>query len=203
MIAKLTGILDSTGEDWVILDVNGVGYLVSCSGQSLRRLPAIGQRLSLLIEPVMRNEQLHLYGFMEASEQDWFRLLLTVQGVGAKVGLSILTALTPNEIAQAIINEDKTSMMRADGVGGKLASRLISELKDKVNTLAVTTSPSTVIPFKSTMNDAVSALVNLGYRRHEAIEAVAKSNAQEGSNASAETLIRTSLQLLSQEVNHA
>jgi len=200
MIAKLTGVLDSTGDDSIILDVSGVGYLVFCSGHSLRRLPAVGQQLSLLIEPLVRNEQLQLYGFIETSERDWFRLLLTVQGVGAKVALAILTGLIPDEIIQAIASQDRTMITRADGVGPKLAGRIVSELKDKISPFTVATS-STVIPLKSTMNDAVSALINLGYRRSEAVEAVAKSQYQHDGTASAETLIRSSLQLLSQEAN--
>ena len=117
MIAKLKGLIDSTGEDWVVIDVNGVGYLVFCSGKTLSKLPGMGQATSLLIETHVREDHIHLYGFADAPERDWFKMLTTVQGVGAKVGLAILSALSSDEIVHAIAAQDAKTLTRANGVG--------------------------------------------------------------------------------------
>ena len=131
MIAKLTGVVDSTGDGWAVIDVSGVGYRVFCSAPTLGRLRT-GEAASLLIETHMREDHIHLYGFIDASECDWFRLLTTVQGVGAKVGLAILSALGADDLARALVSGDRAAVTRANGVGAKLATRILSELKDKV-----------------------------------------------------------------------
>jgi Holliday junction DNA helicase RuvA len=202
MIAKLTGFVDSTDLDSLIVDVHGVGYLVYASARTLNKLPPLGNRVTLRIEEVLRNEQTHLFGFFDTEEQDWFRLLTTVQGVGAKVALAILSALSPEELTAALATQDKTAITRAEGVGPKLASRIIAELKDKVPTLAIAvpTTTTQLSSLHSGMSEATSALVNLGYRRSEAVEAVAKSIHQEGPEVSTETLIRQALSFLSQSV---
>ena len=206
MFAKLTGLVDTVGDDWIILDVQGVGYQVLVSAKTLSRLPEVGQRTSLLTELLIRNELPALIGFADAHEQACFQKLVTVQGVGAKVALAILSALTPDELALAIYNQDKAQISRADGVGPKLAARLLTELKDKVIlpeavSLGVTTAM--VAGKGSSVNDVFSALENLGYRRSEAAAAVSKAIEQHGSDADAGTLIRVSLSLLSQKITGA
>lgn len=188
MIAKLKGILDSIGEDWVILDVNGVGYLVHCSSRTLSRL-VMGEAVTLSIETQVREDAITLYGFLTASEKAFFRLLTTVQGVGSKVGLSILSVAQPEQLAQALAAQDKAVFTRAVGVGPKLAARIVSELKDKAASLVLGGGATmSVAPVKGEMalppvvpdagdtsgvvEDAVSALVNLGYGRSEAFSAV-------------------------------
>jgi Holliday junction DNA helicase RuvA len=179
MIAKLTGKLDSTGTDWAIVDVNGVGYLASCSRRTLTSLGAIGSPVRLLIEVRVRDELPYLYGFADAGERDWFRLLTTVQGVGAKVALSILSVLPPEKLLLAIAAQDRAAITQADGVGPKLATRLLSELKDKAGGIGI--DPSFTLPSSQPSGagggltaDAVSALVNLGYGRSDALATVAK-----------------------------
>ncbi len=177
MIAKLTGMVDSFGADWVIVDVNGVGYLVSCSRRTLSALGPVGSPARILTEVRVRDELPYLYGFADAGERDWFRLLNTVQGVGAKVALSILSVLPPEKLTLAIAAQDKAALGQADGVGPKLATRLLSELKDKTGSLGLTTAmdaPSGVQEAGGLTGDAVSALVNLGYGRSEALATVAK-----------------------------
>lgn len=203
MIAKLRGTVDGLGEDWVIIDVAGVGYLVFCSAQTLRALGGIGQEASLSIETHVREDHIHLYGFADASEKEWFGLLTTVQGVGAKVCLALLSALSPADISDAILSGDKAMLTQAQGVGPRLAARIIGELKDKADQFAVvrhvdfgngTAAPaagSGVVP------DAVSALVNLGYRRHDALGAVSQAAQQLGADASVEALVKAGLQELS------
>ena len=132
MIAKLTGVIDTSGEDWLIIDVAGVGYLVFCSSRTLGQLTSMNGPVSVLIETHVREDHIHLYGFADAGERDSYKLITTVQGVGAKVGLAILSALSPEELAQAIAAGDKAAVTRAPGVGPKLATRIISELKDKM-----------------------------------------------------------------------
>lgn len=206
MIAKLSGLLDSTGADWLIVDVGGVGYQVFASGRALSQLPPIGQKCSLLIEALVRNEQTQLFGFAQEVERAWFRLLLGIQGVGAKVALALLTALSPDELHRAILTQDQTMITRADGIGPKLAGRIVAELKGKLGDLdfgisAVTSEINASIPsIASGMSEAISALTNLGYRRPEAVEAVAKSSQILGPGASTETLIRQGLNLLSQSL---
>ena len=195
MIGKLTGIVDSTGDDWAILDVGGVGYLVFCSGRSLGLLPAPGGAAMLWIETHVREDHIHLFGFAETAERDWFRLLNSVQGVGAKMALAILSVLPPAELVRAIAAQDKASLSRANGVGPKLAGRIASELKDKAGAMAF--GPATAVNGAKAggevSEDAVSALVNLGYRRAEAFAAVAKASGDLGAKASVESLIKAGL----------
>ena len=206
MIAKLRGILDSTGEDWAILDVGGVGYLVYCSARTLARLPEPGSAVALEIETHVREDHIHLYGFSGPSERAWFRLLTTVQGVGARVAMAVQGVLGPDELAQAVAMGDRAGLTRAPGVGPKLAQRIVSELKDKAGNIALGAGPITPAAAvngggKSSggaVEDAVSALVNLGYRRAEAYGAVAKAARDQGDNASLDGLIRAGLKELSQ-----
>jgi holliday junction DNA helicase RuvA len=197
MIAKLTGLLDQAGSDSAVIDVGGVGYLVFCSARSLGRMPAKGAPVSLLIETHVREDHIHLYGFAEPAERDWFRLLTTVQGVGAKLALGLLGVLSPDELMRAIAAADKASLARAPGVGQKLAQRIATELKDKVR--AVSLGPAAVeLPERGSEADAVSALVNLGYRRAEAFDAVIEAARRLGASAPVDALIRAGLKELSQ-----
>ncbi len=199
MIAKLTGAIDSAGSDSAIVDVNGVGYLVFCSARTLGKLPAKGAPVSLLIETHVREDHIHLYGFADTSEREWFRLLTTVQGVGAKLGLAILGALSPDDLARAIASGDKASLSRPSGVGPKLAARIASELKDKVKNMALGPIAADLPAGEgtnATIADAVSALVNLGYRRPEAIDAVTAVARRLGDDAAVGALIRAGLQEL-------
>jgi Holliday junction DNA helicase RuvA len=197
MIAKLTGLLDQQSADSAIVDVGGVGYLVFCSQRTLGRLPAKGAPVSLLIETHVREDHIHLYGFAETSERDWFRLLTTVQGVGAKLALALLGVLGPDDLARAIAAADKASLSRAPGVGQKLASRIASELKDKVGAVALGPATSEA-PARGAAADAVSALINLGYRRAEALGAVGEAARRMGEGAPIDALIRAGLKELSQ-----
>jgi holliday junction DNA helicase RuvA len=181
MIAKLKGIIDSVGDDWVIVDVQGVGYQLSCSGQTLSRLDRPGTAAAFHTEMRMRDEIPHLYGFVERVELEWFRTLTTVQGVGAKVALAILSVLTPDALAMALAAGDKAALSRADGVGPKLAARIAAELKDKAQTQSlriVVGRPDAKAPQTAAAPqpnaEAVSALVNLGYGRADAFAAVIK-----------------------------
>ncbi|MGE5538091.1 MAG: Holliday junction branch migration protein RuvA [Gemmatimonas sp.] len=202
MIAKLTGIVDSIGDGYVVLDVAGVGYLVFCASRTLSRLPARGGSASLLVETHVREDHIHLYGFADDAERAWFRLLTTVQGVGAKIGLAILSVLGPDELARAIAAQDKTSVARANGVGAKLAQRIVSELKDKVPGFeGIAPAEATVsdgAPSSTgAASDAVSALVNLGYRRLDAFGAVVSAQKALGPEAAVADLIRAGLRELS------
>lgn len=143
MIAKLKGLVDSVGDDSAVIDVNGVGYLVFCSGRTLGRL-AVGEAAALAVETHVREDHIHLYGFTDATEREWFRLLTTVQGVGARVGLAILTVMTPLDLSQAIAAGDKAPLTRAAGVGPKLAGRIVSELKEKVAAMPVSSRGAAV-----------------------------------------------------------
>jgi Holliday junction DNA helicase RuvA len=202
MIAKLTGILDHIGPDGAIVDVGGVGYLVFASSRTLGQLE-LGAVARLFIETHVREDHIHLYGFVDAAERDWFRLLTTVQGVGAKVALAILSAVAPNELTLAIVAQDRTTLARADGVGPKLAARIVNELRDKVGGLALvaTNAAAPIAPAANehgATGDAVSALVNLGYRRVEAFGAVAAASRRLGGDAKVDALIRAGLQELAQ-----
>ncbi len=201
MIAKLTGILDSIGDDWAVIDVGGVGYLVFCSTRTLAQLPGTGEAVSFVIETHIREDHIHLYGFLDQAEREWFRLLTTVQGVGARVGLGIQSVLGPKELTDAILSQEKGMITRAPGVGPKLATRLLTELKDKVGGIAsaapamagaVTANDAD----RAAMEDAVSALVNLGYRRGDAFGAVNGAMRSIGENAGVEDLIRAGLKEL-------
>lgn len=198
MIAKLSGLIDTISETSLILDVKGVGYLVSCSSRTLGTIGHTGEHATLYIETIMRAESLHLYGFKDRAEQDCFRLLTTVQGVGTRMGLALLSALSPTDIYQAIAAQDKTILTRADGVGPKLASRIVTELKDKIpKDLAYTATVYTLPSSAPLVQEALSALVNLGYRRFEAMTAINKAQQDLGEAATLNDLIRQGLSLLS------
>ncbi len=197
MIGKLTGIVDSTAEDHLLLDVGGVGYLVFGSSRTLGRLPEKGSGASLLIETHVREDQIRLFGFIDRAEQEWFRLLLTVQGVGVRHAMAILSVLPPQELAKAIAAQDKASLARASGVGAKLAGRIATELRDKVDAIAV--GPVLVATEggqQTAAEDAVSALVNLGYPRSDAFGVVIEAGRRLGDDAEVETLIREGLKEL-------
>jgi holliday junction DNA helicase RuvA len=202
VIAKLTGVIDQVGADAVVIDVNGVGYLAFCSTSTISRLPPPGLPAELLIETHVREDHIHLYGFADMAEREWFRRLTTVQGVGARLALAILSVATPEQLAIAILVQDKAALARAEGVGLKLAARIINELRDKVSGLAETmTSPAAVAKGEfdgegGPAADAVSALVNLGYRRTEAFGAVGAAARRLGSGAETAALIRVGLQEL-------
>ena len=204
MIGKLTGVIDSVDEEGLILDVNGVGYLVAASARTLRALPPAGRTAELLIETHVREDAIRLFGFLTAVERDWFRLLQGVQGVGAKVALGILGALTAEALSMAIARQDKGMMARAPGVGPKLAARLVLELKDKAPAFGVAdlggpdagAESSSKLPRAA--EDAILALVGLGYARPQAAAAVARSSAQLGQEAQTATLIRAGLRELAQ-----
>ena len=198
MIAKLTGILDRIYEDAVLIDVMGVAYRVLVSKRTLHQLPELNASLLLWTETVMRNEQPHLCGFLDEQEVDWFRILTQVQGVGAKVALSILSSLTATDIGDAIINQKSNILSRADGVGPKLASRIVLELKGKKDLPIIfgisAKDVSMNIPASREIDDAVSALMNLGYNKNDAETAVSKAAQKMATPIMLETLIRLSLQ---------
>ena len=203
MIGKLKGIIDSYGEDCIILDVNGVGYLVHCSARTLQELPAVGQGATLSIETHVREDQLRLFGFASDLEREWFRLLQTVQGVGAKVAHSVLGPLKPADLAGAIAMRDKAMVARAPGVGPKVAERIVTELKDRAPAYAgldpaVVRLSGTVEEKRARqpVADAVSALVNLGYGRPQAASAIAAAVRSAGERADAANLIRLGLKEL-------
>jgi Holliday junction DNA helicase RuvA len=201
LIAKLKGIVDSVDTDSVVIDVGGVGYLVSASSRTLRDLVAGGEA-TMLVETIVREDAIALYGFLETAERDWFRILTTVQGVGARVALSILSTLAPDEIARAIAAQDRATLSRPAGVGPKLAARLATELKDKAAAFGIApvakgaASPAAVAPAASINEDAVSALVNLGYKRVEAFGAVARVTQRLGDGATFDAVVRAGLQEL-------
>ena len=201
MIAKLAGVVDHVGPEGAVIDVGGVGYLALCSTRTIGRLPAAGSTAALLIEMHVREDHIHLYGFIDDAERDWFRRLTTVPGVGSRLALAILSAVPPEQLLLAILAEDKAMLMRADGVGARLATRIISELHGKVGEVgAAAASAAVVAPAPDAAGgaaaDAVSALVNLGYRRSEAFGAVATAARRLGSEADAGALIRAGLQEL-------
>jgi Holliday junction DNA helicase RuvA len=205
MIGKLSGMIDSVSGSHLIMDVNGVGYVVTCSARTLCQVGAVKTATSLLIETQVREDAINLFGFAEAEEQDWFRLLTTVQGVGAKVALAILGSMAPDQLAQIIAAQDKSALTQADGVGPKLALRLVTELKDKVpafmsgTTALRSLKDASAAPIpNSVASDAVSALINLGYRRAEAFAAVA-SVSRQNPVAKIDELIRLSLSELSRK----
>ena len=203
MIGKLKGIIDAYGEDFVVVDVNGVGYVVHCSSRTLQNLPAVGEAATLAIETHVREDMIRLFGFRSDQEREWFRLLQTVQGVGAKVALGVLSALDSGALATAIGTGDKAAISRAPGVGPKLAARLVAELKDKAPAFGPV-DPNVIrlsgavedkkVP--QPVTDAVSALVNLGYGQPQASAAVAAALRQAGEAAEARTLIRLGLREL-------
>lgn len=212
MIAKLTGTIDSVALGHAVIDVNGVGYLVHASSRTLSRIGSEkGTRVSLLIETVVREDAFLLYGFADAAEKEWFQILCTVQGVGPKAAQAILTAVPPEQLPVVIASGDKAALRQADGVGEKLAVRLVTELKEKAGKMALGAAatqsaasakpakgkPALVDMPKNASNDAVSALVNLGYGRAEAFGAVANVMRDRGDDVALGDLIRESLKELS------
>jgi holliday junction DNA helicase RuvA len=203
MIGKLKGTVDSFGEDYVILDVGGVGYQVHCPARVLQALPGPGEPATLSIETYVREDQIKLFGFASDAEREWFRLLQTVQGVGAKVALSVLGTLRVSELANAVAMRDKAAVARAPGVGPKVAERIVTELKDKAPAFA-NVEPG-VVHLAGAVDeeraprpvlDAVSALVNLGYGQPQAAAAIAAAARQAGEGADTATLIRQGLKEL-------
>ncbi|MGO3928693.1 Holliday junction branch migration protein RuvA [Rhodopseudomonas pseudopalustris] len=204
MIGKLKGVIDSYGEDYVILDVHGVGYQVHCSSRTLQALPSPGEAATLSIETYVREDQIKLFGFRTDHEREWFRLLQTVQSVGAKVALAVLSTLPPNDLANAIALRDKAAVARTPGVGPKVAERIVSELKDKVPALS-NVDPA-VVQLSGALDDnraprpvtdAISALVNLGYGQPQAAAAIAAAARAAGDDAATAQLIKLGLKELS------
>ncbi|SEC79726.1 Holliday junction DNA helicase subunit RuvA [Rhizobiales bacterium GAS188] len=203
MIGKLKGVVDSYGEDFVILDVHGVGYLVQCSGRTLQALPRPGEAAALSIETQVREDAIRLFGFREDAEREWFRLLQTVQGVGARVALAILSAFDADELANAVASRDKAKLQRAQGVGARLAERLVTELKDKVPAFAgvdpLVARLAGAVENRSLpqpVADAISALVNLGYGQPQASAAIAAALKSAGDAAAASQLVKLGLREL-------
>ena len=204
MIGKLRGLVDSIDEDGLVIDVNGVGYVVAASARTLRALPAIGQEATLYVETQLREDSLRLFGFLSVAERDWFRLLQSVQGVGAKVALAVLGTLPGDKLASAIARQDKAMVAQTPGVGPKLALRIVTELKDKAPALGVADLGGDLgaaehagrLPKAGA--DAVLALVGLGYGRPQAAAAVAKGVAALGPEAQTSALIRAGLKELAQ-----
>ena len=193
MIAKLRGLLDGFGADFAVIDVAGVGYLVSASTRTLSQLGAIGDEVVLHTEMLVAQDSIRLVGFSTAAERDWFRLLISVQGVGAKVALAILSALAADEIHRAVASGDSGMISRAQGVGPKLAQRIVNELKDKAGGVSLGPAVGAPIPAGSHAQDAVSALLNLGFRPAEASAAVGKAETELGPDANFDALVRTAL----------
>jgi Holliday junction DNA helicase RuvA len=203
MIGKLKGVIDGYGEDFVIVDVGGVGYLVHCSARTLQGLPGTGEPVVLSIETHVREDQIRLFGFLSDVEREWFRLLQTVQGVGTKVALSVLGTLKPADLANAVAMRDKAAITRSPGVGPKVAERIVTELKDKAP--AYTSVDPAIVRLTGEVEerrapqpvlDAISALVNLGYGQPQAAAAVAAANREAGEGADAAALIRRGLREL-------
>lgn len=204
MIGKLKGTLEEIGDDYALIDVHGVCYVTYCSARTLSRLGSPGEAAVLFIETYVREDQLKLFGFMTALEREWFNILQSVQGVGAKVALALLSTLTPSELANAIALQDKTAVSRAPGVGPKVAVRIITELKNKAPAFAGEASAN--IGLKQELGegvapapvaDAVSALTNLGYSREQAANAIAAALKNGGEGADSAKLIRLGLKELS------
>ena len=193
MIAKLKGLLDETGVDWAVIDVSGVGYLVHCSSKTLAALGEVGEACTVFTDLQVSENDMRLLGFAEAGERDWFRLLTQVQGVGGKVALAILSALTPGEIQTACANGDAAMVARAQGVGPKLAGRIVNELKDKAGALPGAVAGAVAAPVGGASADAVSALENLGFKPAVAARAVAAAQGELGEGASEGELIRVAL----------
>ena len=203
MIGKLKGTIDEIGEDHVVVDVHGVGYVAFCSSRTLGRMGSPGEAVVLFIETYVREDQFRLFGFLSALEREWFRLLQSVQGVGSKVALAVLSTLTPGEIANAIALQDKTSISRAPGVGPKVAIRIVTELKNKAPAFAGEAAASIGLKQElgegvaaAPVSDAVSALTNLGYSRDQAANAIAAALKNGGEGADSAKLIRLGLKEL-------
>ncbi|MGB8710027.1 MAG: Holliday junction branch migration protein RuvA [Methyloceanibacter sp.] len=204
MIGKLTGRLDEVGPSTLIVDVNGVGYEVTCAARTLAGLPAVGEIVTLAIDTHMREDSIRLYGFASEHERAWFRALQTVQGVGAKVALAVLGTLDAADLANAVALQDKAMVARAPGVGPKVAARIVAELKDKMPSLAPAirpgggVAPIAILPEGASARDAVSALTNLGYGHAQAAAAVSLAVGKAGREARTEELIRLGLRELAQ-----
>ncbi len=220
MIGKLRGMIDLIADDYLLIDVGGVGYVIYATQRNLRQLPAAGETVTLWIETQVREDAITLYGFTSQQEQAWFRLLITVQGVAAKMALALLSSFTPQELATIIAAQDKTALCRAKGVGPKLAARILTELKDKAPGIALsqhvssqlvapsqqTTAPAnddkgaSIAPTDASpdlLQDAVSALVHLGYGQSEAFTTVASLQRSLPEDATVETVIPLALKQLS------
>lgn len=206
MIALLKGRIEEVGDGWAVIDVNGVGYLVYCSSRTLGRL-GVGEAATVHVETHVREDHIHLYGFLETGEREWFKLLTTVQGVGAKVGLAILSVLSGDELTHVIAAGDKAQVGRANGVGPKLAGRIVTELKDKVASMALgpavgastgpggvkVAAPADIGATSDATRDATSALVNLGYSPSDALSAVSHAAGKLGEDADVSALIKGGL----------
>jgi len=203
MIARLTGRIAQRDEASCVIDVNGVGYLVQASTRTLAALPSPPEPAVLLIETLVREDAILLCGFIDPAERDWFRLLTTVQGVGAKVALSVLSALSPRDLVSAIAAGDRASLTRAPGIGTRLAVRLLTELREKAGAMPSTPGVPATAPTRlpSVAEDAVSALVNLGYRRPEVLPVVARVMERAGDAAGLDAVIRDSLKELAQRTS--
>jgi Holliday junction DNA helicase RuvA len=193
MIAHLKGRLDSTGIDHAVIDVGGVGYLVGASARTLAAIGPVGEAAMLHTEMLVAEDSIRLVGFARAEERDWFRLLTGVQGVGSRVALAILSALDTQEIARAVSAQDKAMVARANGVGPKLAERIVRELKDKVGTVALGPAAAAQVVPVGASADAVSALLNLGFRPAEAANAVGAAEEDLGPDATLDALVRLAL----------
>ena len=204
MIGKLKGILDSIGDESIIIDVNGVGYEVHCSARTLGSLPSINEPCTMMIETHVRETEIKLFGFANDMERDWFKLLQSVQGVGAKVALAIQSTLSASDLASAIALQDKAMVARSPGVGPKVAQRIVLELKNKVPAYSADSAAEMGLAHdigdgvaSNAVQDAVSALGNLGYSSQQAAGAVSSALAKAGEDADSATLIRMGLKELS------
>ncbi len=206
MIAKLSGILDSVAQDYLVIDCSGVGYLVHASPRTLSRVGQTGDPVSLLIDTIVREDAFNLYGFIDAAEQQWFRLLTSVNGVGAKAAMAILGVCPPDQLGFAIASGDAAAVRRADGVGPKIATRIVTELKDKAGKIDLAPKTAGAVSLQSAAaadhenssvdNDAVSALVNLGYSRSDAYVAVANAKKKSNDNSKVNDIIKLALKEL-------
>ena len=201
MIAKLAGVVEQIEPDAAVIDVGGVGYLAFCSTRTIGRLPPPGSPARLLIETHVREDHIHLYGFIDAAERDWFRRLTMVQGVGVRLALSLLSAVPPEKLGLAILAQDKPALAQAEGVGPRLAARIINELRDKIANIAAPVSASSALRDEPTNGqgataDAIAALENLGVGRTEALGAIAAAARRLGSEAAADVLIKAGLEEL-------
>ncbi|UYN98125.1 MAG: Holliday junction branch migration protein RuvA [Devosia sp.] len=204
MIGKLKGLVDHFGDDWVLIDCGGVCYEVFCSSRTLQALPRVGEAAVVFIETIVREDLIRLYGFASETEKNWFNLLTTVQGVGSRVALAILSVMTPSELSSAVALQDKAMIGRANGVGPKLALRVVTELKGKVPAMGAVDAGTLGLQAalgdgvaSGNIADAVSALSNLGYSSAQASAAVARVVAREGEDTATEKLIRLGLRELS------
>ncbi len=204
MIGKLKGLVDSFGDDSVLIDCGGVCYEVFCSGRTLQALPRVGEAAVVFVETIVREDLIRLYGFATEAEKSWFTLLTTVQGVGSRVALAILSVMSPSELSSAVALQDKAMVGRANGVGPKLATRIVTELKGKVPAIGAVDAGTLGLQAalgegvaSGNVADAVSALTNLGYSSAQASAAVARVVAREGDDTPTEKLIRLGLRELS------